>query len=122
MHVGALCELLEFIEFRVAGLVHEEYAVDLERVLVQKFFNFLDATDGDLRSCIGITDCRHEVFLICTALVKFAAFAKIALAFKALRAVAKARTVAVEAARAIGKIVAVATEVCLATDATTAFL
>ena len=122
VHVGALGELLEFIELRVAGLVHEEYAVDLERVLVQEFFDFLDATDGNLRGCIGITDGRHEVFLIGAALVKFAAFAKIAFAFKALRAVAKARTVTVETARAIGEIVAVATEVCLATDATTAFL
>ena len=122
VYMGALGELLEFVEFRVAGLVHEEHAVDLERVLVQKFFDFLDATDGDLRGCIGITDSRHEVFLVSAALVKFAAFAKIALAFKALRAVAKARTVAVETARAIGEIVAVATEVRLATDATTAFL
>jgi hypothetical protein len=101
--------------------VHEEHAVDLERVLVQKFFDFFDATDGDLRGCIGITDGRHEVFLIGAALVKFAAFAKIAFAFKALRAVAKARTVTVETARAIGEIVAVATEVSLASDASTAF-
>ena len=74
VYMGALGELLEFLELRVAGLVHEEHTVDLERAFVQKLFDFLDATDGDLRGCVGITDCRYEVFLIGTAFVKIAAF------------------------------------------------
>ena len=121
VHMGAFGEFLEFVEFRVARLVHEEHAVDLEGCFVQEFFDFLDAADGDLRCCIGVSDGRDDVVLIGSAFVEFAAFTKIAIAFKALRAVAKVWTVAVETTRAVCEVVAVATEVGLASDTAATF-
>jgi hypothetical protein len=84
--------------------VHEEHAVDLKRVLVQEFFDFLDAADGDLRCRISITDCRDNVVLSGATFVKGCAFC------------GKVSTFAGKAARAIFEIVSVTAEMRLASD------
>jgi hypothetical protein len=95
--------------------VHEEHAVDLKRVLVQEFFDFLDAADGDLRCCISITDCRDNVVLSGATFVKGCAFCGKVAAFTEI-AFAKVTTFAGKAARAIFEIVSVTAEMRLASD------
>jgi hypothetical protein len=95
--------------------VHEEHSVDLKRVLVQEFFDFLDAADGDLRCRISITDCRDNVVLSGASFVQGCAFCGKVAAFTEI-AFAKVTTFAGKAARAIFEIVSVTAEMRLASD------
>ena len=129
MHVGALRELLEFVELRVAGLVHKEHSVDLQRILAQELFDFLDAADGDLRCCVGIayggndpfgggTAFRRKIAAFSAFVVEFV-FAEIATFSGKVATLAVKAAFCFEAAWTVRKIIAVTAEVCLAPDSAT---
>jgi hypothetical protein len=61
VNVGALGELLQFVQLGVAGLVHKEHAMHLERVFGKQFLDFLESADSDLRCGISVAHGGHDV-------------------------------------------------------------